>query len=195
MQPHIDEPISPELVLVDPELAQRVRAFAVAGRELLVVRPPESAPATAGTVEQVLAAPAAAPVAVEPQPELRRPLPPVHRGTRVIEALAIVSVAAFLGLALLPPRDAPRFAIPGPTTAGSASSSIVAWTPRAGVDRYRVQLFYRGQVVYTTTVSQASMPVPPWLRAGRYTWRVFGETTGRPIPSVPIENGLLTVPR
>ena len=34
MHPHVHEPISPELVLVDPELAARVRPVAVAGRTL-----------------------------------------------------------------------------------------------------------------------------------------------------------------
>ena len=248
MKPLIDEPISPELVLVDPELAQRVRAFAVAGPHLtvdlgldrapgatdtvapaveptsdaqVVVEPlrapggtdtvapaveptsdaqvvvePLRAPGATDTVEWATGTPSAQVVVAPPVEPLRRRIPAVLRRTRLIEALALVSVVAFLGLALLPPRDAPHFVIPAePGTASGTSSAIIAWSPRQGVDRYRVQLSYHGRVVYTATVRQASMPVPVWLRSGRYTWRVFAAESGRSTPTGPIENGLLTVVR
>ena len=197
MQPLIDEPISPELVLVDPELAQRVRAFAVAGRQLTADVEPDRAPAGTDTVQQAVGALSEAEVIVERDVEpLRQRIPAVLRRARLVEALALVSLVAFLGLALLPPRDAPHFAIPAePGTASGRSSAIVAWSPRPGVDRYRVQLSYHGRVVYTATVGQASMRVPDWLRSGRYTWRVSEVGSGRGTARAPFEDGLVTVSR
>ena len=89
---HRDEQISPELVLVDPELARRVRPFAVAG-PAIAFRSPELAPVRRAPPQPAvtLPAPAAAPLepvvplpapAAAPQkPWCRRPRLPPRRGS------------------------------------------------------------------------------------------------------------------
>ena len=71
----IDEQISPELVLVDPELAARVRPFAVAGPTIVV--PPPSPEIAALAPAPEIAAPAPAPeiAAPAPAPEITAPAP------------------------------------------------------------------------------------------------------------------------
>jgi hypothetical protein len=123
----IDEQISPELVLVDPELAARVRPFAVAGPTIApppppppaqAVPPPVSAPAPAPVHTPVPApilrppadAPAAPPARRAPAaPAPARPTRPYGRRGRSVLVRAVPTLAglAILGLAFLSPRNAP----------------------------------------------------------------------------------------
>ena len=271
---HRDEQISPELVLVDPELARRVRPFAVAGPaiafpspELAPVRraPPKPAvttpaPAVAPQKPAVtMPAPAVAPQkpavtmpapAVAPQkpavtmpapaaaplkpaettlaPAVRPPTPvpsrsappslaestptsvpaPRPRRAVLVRSLPALAALAVLGLAFLPPRDAPSLGrapqagarplkepasrpratpaqIKPPTGAPTINiaprvgPAALSWRTRSGVDYYLVELFAGARLVHATSVRSSPVKVPRWLPPGRYEWRVF-EGVGHP---------------
>jgi hypothetical protein len=140
----IDEQISPELVLVDPELAARVRPFAVAGPTIAPPPPPPPTQPVPPPVSAPAPAPPPAPVpapilrppedAPAPPPARRAPAPPAparptrphgRRGrTVLVRALPTLAGLAILGLAFLSPRDAPSLTEttppPGTTTSAAA---------------------------------------------------------------------------
>jgi hypothetical protein len=187
--PHPGEPVSPELVLVDPELAARLRAHAVAGPSYEI---PEPAPA--------LRAPSAEPAAPAPAPVASTPTPPGRRWTSRLErgltAAGVVAVVALLGSAFLPPRDAPRLASSPPSANAAISTQVtLAWRPAAGARYYLVEMFRDGALVHAQSTTATRLVTPEWLRPGRYTWRVLagkgtpsqGDTVG------PLESGWFRV--
>jgi hypothetical protein len=256
---HRDEQISPELVLVDPELARRVRPFAVAGPaiafrspELAPVRraPPKPAvttPAPAAAPQKpavTMPAPAAAPqkpavtmpapAAAPQKPAVTMPAPAVRppnlvparssppslgkstltsvpaprpRRAVLVRSLPALAALAVLGLAFLPPRDAPSLGrapqagarplkkpaarpratptrikpptAPTITIAPPVGPAALSWRTRPGVDYYLVELFAGARLVHATSVRSSPVKVPRWLPPGRYEWRVF-EGVGHP---------------
>jgi hypothetical protein len=109
----VNEPISPELVLVDPDLAARVRPYAVPSPPHAPATPLVRAPAPdAGVRPPDGDAGAAVPERREPQ-----------RRIRLAPLVTALAGAAFLGAAFLPPREQPRITdITAPATAAPPSS-------------------------------------------------------------------------
>jgi hypothetical protein len=215
MHPSEREPISPELVLVDPELAARVRPHAVAGpsvapapaleRKPAAARPEQAATALA---EPVLPPPAAAPrEPAQPapvEPVLPAPVQPANRPVRhrrslpgrLASAATTLAAVALLAAAFLPPRDPPRFtdAAP-PATAAPRASVTLAWQPAPDADYYLVEIFSGQRLVHAQSTRTTSVEAPAWLSDGRYTWRVFSGH-GRPAARItrgPLESGWFLV--
>jgi hypothetical protein len=183
MHPDIDEPISPELVLIDPELERRVRPFAVAGPDLSTiahpgptrpVQPPSPAtrplsppeplrPLHAGAhVERPSRAPT--PPLSPPSARLERPpMRPLGRlGRRVggsraaLHAAVALALVAGLGTAFLPPRDAPRL----------AAAPTPAHTPQLSARPMRTDDVPRPLLVWPR-VRGAQYYIVEFLRKGR----------------------------
>jgi hypothetical protein len=173
MRPVPEEPISPELVLVDPVLRERLLRESL--HELLyerveAPRRPRDSPAAA---EPATAAPAAAqPAPSRPAlpPDLRRQPGRVRR--LLPSALAAGALAALLvalpSLAFLPPRQAPHIAVevPGDPTA------TVSWVAAPDADYYRVEVLAAGRFVRVANALTSPVTVDA-LPLGVYTWRVF----------------------
>ena len=168
--------ISPELVLVDPELAARARA----------ALPDHPWPA---------------PVRIEPATRRRRLSIPV---APTFSILSLAAFAAILGVSFLPTRDQPTFAAEGrriPTAASSATAKAqgaarrpagkprrlgrpergqfkpaptFAWPPRAGAAYYQVALFRSGRRFFHARTRAARLTLPRSVRfkSGTYRWTV-----------------------
>jgi hypothetical protein len=197
------EPISPELVLVDPELAARVRAAAGAGPQLPAQLPADDDPgARAG--DRAVAPPERDPL---PRP-VSAPRPPERRRVRhrIGSYAATLGILCILAVAFLPPRQAPRFqsataASPtseAPTPAPApdrARPAQLAWRPVPRATYYLVEVYAGRRLVHAESVPAASVATPSWLRPGRYSWRVFagrGRPAGRAVRG-PIESGWFLV--
>jgi hypothetical protein len=183
-----DEVISPELVLIDPELAARVRPTAVAGprlrayeldglRNLTRPGPARDVP----VVERALPEPPAlarppsaaqstAPrVAQAPSVATARARRFIPTGQQARRAAAVLVVGGILGVAFLPPRQVPSL--------GAAASppmvtrTTLAWKAAAS-GRYRVEILKGRKVVYRTATRSRHLRVPLRLGPGRYIWRV-----------------------
>jgi hypothetical protein len=211
MRPFVDEPVSPELVLVDPELAARLRPFAIAGPAL---EPPPAAPAArpVEAIEEIEPpAPLRAPVPPEPEPaesgdepaepaarveSTPHPVPAARRQTtvagRLLQVVGVLAGAALLGVAFLPPRDAPRLVSNLPSASAATSTRVtLAWTAADDASYYLVEVFRGRTLVHAETTGATRLVTPAWLEPGRYTWRVFA---GRGAPSErdtvgPLDNG------
>lgn len=177
----VDEPISPELVLVDPELAARLRLL-VFVELLLDTRPPYAEREDR-------------PVATERsnQEALGRytPGPAPARRVPVGRILILAVLVALLGVAFLPPRDAPRFAEPPVSTAGP----MLTWRPAADSNYYLLELFAGQRLVHAKTLTTTNSNAPAWLAPGRYTWRVYagqGSPGAREVRG-PLEDGWFTI--
>ena len=192
------EPISPELVSVDPELAATARAELPAEPWRMFAPPPPPPPAPL-------------PVATEPLVAPRRSL----RGTGVALAFvaaavagivvgstdvfkrandrpsfaaepppAVPSVAATTGVTTTPtpaptPAPAPTTRTRRPTPTATKStvegrfvpSRIFAWAPVRGADRYRVRFYRDGAIVLEGLPKQARFVLPPRFTFGPGTYR------------------------
>lgn len=170
-----EEQISPELVLVDPELRERLLRDALL--ELLYARldePSQPRPA----VPAVTAAAAAPPRLVFPRPISMPPAaPPIRSSTaprRRVRLSSFVTATAlamlFLALpslAFLPPRQAPTLEAHDP-----AAAAEISWTPDPSADYYALELLTGGhlaRVVHPVSPPALVGRLPP----GTYTWRVF----------------------
>jgi hypothetical protein len=163
--------ISPELALVDPELAARARA--------LLPEPGCFVPASRGSV--VFAAAAQALVAPVPGIPKQRRLPPSLQMTCAAVALAVGAVGAF-GLAQLHEsrplvRTAPqlgRGAAHARAAEQARSARTYVWPSVPGAARYHVTL-RRGRLsIYegSTRAPRLELPHGLQLSPGRYTWTV-----------------------
>lgn len=194
-----NESISPELVLVDPELAARLRATAVAGPPPVV--PDESPPAAQAPVTRE--PPAEETIAAAPVAEPLRDSRPAHAGRtsrrlrtpRPASIVVGLAVMALLLVGFLPPRQAPRLgeatapanASPGPITLG--------WEPQSA-SAYLVEVFVGKTLVHAASTPRTAIEVPGWLAPGRYTWRVSaysGPGSGASRPERPFEQGWFVV--
>lgn len=175
MQSVGDEPITPWLVLVDPELAERVRATAVAGpaASAHVDRAPDPRPVAphrqpARTEQAVHVPPLPAPAfATGPDVRRRRSAP------RLATALVGLAAAALLLVGLLPPRQAPSLGdAAGPARASAASPSLTLGWQSTGARAYLIEVFAGRRLVHARVTAGTRFVVPGWLAPGRYTWRV-----------------------
>lgn len=184
--------------MIDPELAARVLPFAVAGptldtpAPLLLLRPPDLASAVA--------------------PEA--PPPPHRRRARLSPVVGITAAVALLGVAFLPPRQAPRLtdvppranaAPPRSTPASSAPShtavpvwnepAVLTWRRDRKADYYLVEVFAGERLAWAATVRTTTTSTPASLAPRRYSWRVFagsGRATSRDVRG-PLESGWFRV--
>jgi len=141
----LDEHVSPELALVDPELAARLRAAHV---------PPRS------QERQRSVAPVPAPT-----PAVTR------RGwrPRPFEAVTALAFTGLLGAAFLPPRSPPTFA--APTSSGQVA---LAWPERRRSDSYLLEIKDGTRVVYQRRLERPYLDERFALVNGLpYRWRVF----------------------
>ncbi len=203
MRPHVDEPVSPELVLVDPELAARVRPFAVAGP---VFEEPRREPARATGIAPAVPLRPPAPPEADPSSTVAHAArtPVAVRGERrrrsvvgrLASAVAMLAFAALLGTAFLPPRDAPRLA-DTPATANAATSSRVTlmWVADDDASYYLVEMYVGRTLVHAESTRGTKLVTPAWLPAGRYTWRVFSGNGSPPERNTngPLESGWFVI--
>lgn len=159
-----EEQISPELVLVDPVLRERLLRDALQQLLLESLEAPRPAPAPA--------APAAPlPVAAAPAAPSVRAGHASSRRTRLPSFLTAAALAALFlalpSLAFLPPRQAPRLGAAEP-----ASSTEVTWTVDPAADYYLLELLSAGRLIRVAHPLSPPVPVGS-LAPGTYTWRVF----------------------
>lgn len=200
-----DEPVSPELALVDPALAAYLRELHV---------PPASP-------ERVRRAPAPAPAQVAPdhglppvppplgdlRPARTRsfPAPPVDRSEgaarhdgearrasrrrrwrpRPFEAVTALAFLGLLGAAFLPPHDPPTFA--APARSGQVS---LAWPETRASDVYLLQITDGARVVYERRLGRPHLDEVFQLAPGRaYAWRVYLALPSQARSSEPVARG------
>ena len=165
----MDDPVSPELVLVDPALRERLlreslRELLDAGGETLrrpvVVSLPRPLP------RLDLADAPAPPSRPSGRAMSWRPAP----GTVVAAAMLAALFLALPSLAFLPPRQAPRL---GSESVSARTAQIVTWQPVPSADYYVFEMSANGRFLKLDPVRQPSVTLGGSLPAGRYTWRVF----------------------
>jgi len=151
--------VSPELVLVDPELAAYARAH-------LPLGPVWSRPEPARDDRVVV------PVAL-PEPEQEHGGRfRVWRSRALVVAVGLVlfglGFAAMLGvLSAERTGSAPHVAAPAPVPSGATR---LAWPPVPGADAYRIRVSAGPRVVLDQLVSRPSLSTT--LRGGSYRWTV-----------------------
>ena len=161
---HRDEPLSPELALVDPDLARRAR---------------EQLSTTSLDSETV--ARAVAPSAA--RRPARRVLSWAFVGIAVVAGIALAVSAATRSERRTVPRQASA-----PTTKGAERRFV--WVPTVRASYYEVEFFRDGIRIFEARVERPAVTLPPhWTYAGRryaltrglYEWRVrpgFGRSGG-----------------
>jgi len=176
------EPVSPELALVDPELAERASALLpdapgirIAGRHETIELLPFSIPALPA----------------------RSRITPALASATVLVALGVAGLAWLMAPAVFPGEPVVEFDTPvvaptvPPTPASSPTQSPTASTPQSGspvtepprfvwpaepgVDRYRVALYRSGQKVFERDVGATALELP---RAWTHEGRLYGLTRG-----------------
>ena len=186
-------PISPELALVDPELARAARellpdspppvAVAVARRPLLAERPlsgqepvPEPVPRRR-RLRRALLSSAAGVAALA----MLLTLVLDREGPRSRQAQDVKSVAA----AVFSPEARPLQTAPGATSTpvnATAQGKIFVWVPSPHAAAYEFQLFQSGEPVFRARVDEARLELPGrWrqqglphaLLPGSYHWYVW----------------------
>ena len=159
-----DEPVSPELALVDPELAARLRASMAVPA---IDQPPRP------RVE--LAPPPVRPA----EPEvLSLPRAPARGTAALLAHRATVAIALLLVLlpfaAFLPPRGAPTLAAePEAVEPGGARVMRLAWPTDPSATYYVVRLLRGDRVVRTALPGTPTVDLAGPFAPGTYTWRVF----------------------
>ena len=181
----IDEQVSPELALVDPELARRLRAAHLPPASTLD-RPPRQA-----VVPRV--AEPAAPSVSEPAPSLSLPAASVSAPApagrrwrlRVPEAILAVGLVWLLAAAFLPVRDAPTFA-----ATPQAGRVLLAWPEMHRGDSYLLRIQHGRQTVYERRLDEPHLDEVLQLVDGqRYTWRAFLASKTASAPTKLVAHG------
>jgi hypothetical protein len=157
-----EDPVSPELALVDTDLRERLAAV----------------PAPAAVAES---APEVADHRRATAPEPRRRRGRVRVGLTLAAALAacgVVAAAGFGVFASTPPAE-PTGALP---FAAGPRGRDFAWAPAARAVGYDVEIRRRGAVIYSASTTEPRLHLPNrWmhaggavtLSAGTYTWYVW----------------------
>jgi hypothetical protein len=207
LRPPGSEPVSPELVLIDPELARRERA------RLRAPAPVRASSAEVGRPTPLRAAPAPA---HRPSP---RAAPTRRRHYRIV-VWATALALGVLGLQYVlqhdspqpilgdaPVRTAARTANQPPSAApptgpprqsiglGATTVRTLAWAPVPGATRYELQL-YRGSkrvLIERTRSTRFTLP-ERWrhagrvvrLEPGRYRWNVWALSSGGKLDPKPV---------
>jgi hypothetical protein len=187
--------ISPELALVDPELAAEARAALPEPRPFVRPRPVERPTAVeppgpvgrTGAIEQ--------PGAIEGPAAARRP-PRRSRRKRVAGLLALAGalvVAASLAAVMLDQRRAepeptlrsaqapPPPAVRPPAAAQKLPADrVFSWAPAKGALYYRVEFFRNGKLFHAAQTADPALRLPGTLRfpPGAYRWSVRPATVG-----------------
>jgi hypothetical protein len=192
------ESLSPELVLVDPELAAQLRPFVCATpKPLLEVLAERER-------RLVLAARPSAPVGPEapavPAPGESESVPGERWKRRYVRAglhgskvaIGALAVAFLLGAAFLPPRQAPHLETPA---SAAANRPTLVWRPNG--NGYRVEIFAGRRLVHAVNTAASTYDVPSWLPPGHYTWRVFRDDwmSGGSVAPKPLEDGWFDLSR
>lgn len=184
-------PVSPELALVDPELASRARALLPepaaawlscerdsiqAPLRLEVVRPPTPARAWPPRAVAIAVAATVAAAAGLTATFVGREASPPRTATPTLGAPPVAPIAA--------PSSAPRSTATAParaTGANGATPSFV-WPAREGAKGYRVALFHDGGQIFERDVTATRLEMPSgWTYEGRsyelspgtYRWVVW----------------------
>lgn len=167
------EPITPELVLVDPVLRERLLRESLQellheGTEVLRRRAREVLePSTHNAFP--------APVSLPGTRSARRTLANRSAYRLLRSAITLAALAALFvaipSLAFLPPRQAPRLEVPE-QRASTLARPRLTWQTDPGADYYRLEVVSAGRLV------QVAYPSSPPVLLGRlapgdYTWRVF----------------------
>lgn len=163
------EPLSPELVLVTPELAEAARG--------LLPEPGNAFWRTGDDVETgrlpVVRATVAPPPAVIPIPNAAAVVRRIAVAVAIVAAAAVV--VAVLTLVADTNRTVSRLLAPGTAGAPSRSSvptGVFRWRALPGVANYDVRLYFGGEKVFDTWTPTPSATVPAaWVFEGvRYTF-------------------------
>ena len=175
-----DDPISPELVLVDSSLRERL---ALKNLQVEAEVPDVSSTGAAEAGGE------------------RGPF--THRRTLTAAVLLVAAVAAGVGITLFvvghratpAHRSTPAVSTASPASpttsprTGSAGRDF-AWAPVKGASRYDVQIRRAGKIIYSTTTSAPRVRIPrEWQRSGRtlvlspgtyqwYVWPMVGSGAG-----------------
>lgn len=191
--PALDEPISPELVLVDPELAARARTLLPDPRPFTAPDPEPEYDPEANRVVLPDVEPAAEPVAPPRRRSRKRRVAAYALALVVLAAVAAATAFVVLSRsgndsaapsggnapgAVVPARQPPPVAQPPAPTAHPRS---FVWAPVRGAASYLVQFYRSGTEIFRARPSQARVVVPAsWsykgraysLEPGRYQWSV-----------------------
>ena len=192
--------ISPELALVDPELAAEARA--ALPEPAPIKRPP--------SVEQP--APVEAPAQVERPARRSRRRP--RRVVAVVGALVLAAAVAAVALMRDEPQPAARSAQPAAAPAQEPEKSapvarpltpptpkplpptgahrVYTWAPTEGAFYYRVEILRNGELFHAAETADPSLRLPATLRLppGTYRWSVRPATVGP--AGVALQRAILT---
>lgn len=212
MSQNPEEPVSPELALVDPELRERLLRESL--RELLLRAETTPYPAAPPSAPLASAAPlpaASSAAAMPPAPSSAGSSAPAvaphslarrrqARGSSLAAAAVVALLLALPSLAFLPPRQKPvlgREPVPGqmPPAVTAGRETVVAWPAQPTADYYVFELSQGGRLVQLETVADPSTTVAPNLPAGAYDWQVLaGEgALSRHDTRGPIAGGTVTL--
>jgi hypothetical protein len=187
----MSELISPELALVDPELAARARAALPDPGTLHLSSPVFSRPLRLAP----LAAVSHAPTAVQRTPRSRRSrLAPV--------ALVVAAIVCTSPVVVWQSRTGSSTASPvlrsvAPAEPARPSGTTFTWPRIKNAEAYRLDVRHAADVVFTirTPTTRAALPINPTLPRGTYSWRVAPVFNLKTVASVgaPIVEGVFTV--
>ena len=177
------DPVSPELALVDPELAEQARALLPDGPGIRIAGPRE-------TIELI-------PFSVPAIPARRRVRPALAIAAVLLGAALVAGIGSGVALSVLDREPAAQSSAPvaaptlpptqaspaprPPTAPPSRSGSNVVEAPRfvwpaePGADRYRVALYRGGQQIFERDVRATALELP---RAWTHEGRAYGLTRG-----------------
>ena len=179
-----DDPVSPELALVDSTLRERIAMDEQAQASEAVQAPPEVGPAVETDVSTGQAI------------ERRRS----RRFVGGVVAVLVLAAAVVAAIALVEMSRRDAAPVPAPTVATHSSTTApasgpsarnFAWAPVQGASEYDVEIRRNGKVLYAATTSVPHVKVPAQWERGRrkltlspgayqwYVWPILGASGRR----------------